>query len=79
MKDSSKYAYNIKEAAEYLATSKTVLYCLRRSGCIKGIKTGRFYIFPKKELDHFMDRYTNDIEFKKKVNEVRNESSKKRN
>ena len=49
MKDNSKLAYNITDAAEYLAVSKSFVYMLRKKEIIKAIKVGRNYIFPRKE------------------------------
>lgn len=69
MKDNSKLAYNITDAAEYLAVSKSVIYTLRKKGIIKAIKVGRNYIFPRKELDSFINRCKENEPFLYMINE----------
>lgn len=70
MKDSDKYSYNVKGAAEYLGISKTGIYALRRTGHIRCIVLGRNYVFPKKELDRFNDKCRNDISFNSEVRKI---------
>ena len=72
MKDNSRFSYDTKGAAEYLATSKTALYALRKAGFIKCIELGRNFMFPKKELDRFNDKCKNDENFNNEVKEVLN-------
>ena len=69
MKDNSKLAYNITEAAEYLAVSKSAIYILRKKGIIKAIKAGRNYIFPRKELDRFISRCKENEPYLYMINE----------
>lgn len=69
MKDNLKLAYNITDAAEYLAVSKGIVYKLRKKGYIKAIKAGRNYIFPRKELDTFINRCKEDEPFLFMINE----------
>lgn len=69
MKDNSKLAYNITDAAEYLAVSKSFVYMLRKKEIIKAIKVGRNYIFPLKELDNFIKRCKEDEQYLYMINE----------
>ena len=69
MKDNSKLAYSITDAAEYLAVSKSFVYMLRKKGIIKAIKVGRNYIFPRTELDSFIKRFKEDEPYLYMINE----------
>lgn len=52
----SKIALNTPEACEYIGINEHLLNSFRRSGIIRAIKTGRFYIYPVSELDSFINR-----------------------
>lgn len=49
-----KVAFNTKESVEILGINRNLLDSFRRKGLIKAIKVGRYYLYPKQELESFI-------------------------
>ena len=54
MEKCNKLAFNTQEACECLGINRNLLDSFRRSGLIRAIKVGRFYIYSKNEIDRFL-------------------------
>ena len=50
-----KLAFNTEEACQLLSINRSLLDSYRKGGLIKATKYGRFYVYPKKELERFVD------------------------
>lgn len=50
-----KLAFNTEEACALLSINRQLLDSYRKGGLIKATKYGRFYVYPKKELERFID------------------------
>ena len=48
--------FTIDEAAAYLKTPKSSLYRLAQNGKVPAMKSSRFWLFPKADLDAWMSR-----------------------
>lgn len=55
VKTSDKLAYNTDEACQVLSMNRHLLDSYRKGGLIKATKVGRCYIYPKKELERFIN------------------------
>lgn len=53
---SNKIAFNTKESVELLGINRNLLDSYRKNGLIRAIKVGRYYIYPKTELESFINR-----------------------
>lgn len=53
---SNKIAFNTKESVQILGINRNLLDSYRKRGLIKSVKVGRFYIYPKTELENFINR-----------------------
>ncbi len=51
-----KIAYNTKEATEILSINRNLLDIYRRRGLIRAVKVGRYFIYPRAELERFIER-----------------------
>ena len=56
MINSEKLAYNTKETIEILGINRNLLDCYRKRGLIRALKVGRYFIYPRSELENFIDR-----------------------
>lgn len=54
--NSNKIAYNTKESIEVLGINRSLLDSYRKKGLIKCVKLGRNYLYPKTELESFIQR-----------------------
>lgn len=52
----NKIAFNTLESSELLGINRTLLDSFRKKGLIKAIKVGRYYLYPKSELESFISR-----------------------
>ena len=52
---SDKLAFNTDEACEMLSINRQLLDSYRKGGLIRATKLGRLYVYPKKELERFID------------------------
>lgn len=50
-----KLAFNTEEACQLLSINRSLLDSYRQGGLIRATKMGRLYIYPKKELERFID------------------------
>ncbi len=50
-----KLAFNTEEACEMLSINRQLLDSYRKGGLIRATKMGRLYVYPKKELERFID------------------------
>ena len=51
-----KIAFNTDEACEMLSINRQLLDSFRKNGLIRATKMGRLYVYPKKELERFIDK-----------------------
>lgn len=54
---SEKLSFNTDETCELLSINRNLLDCYRRKGIIKSIKCGRNNIYPRYELENFLNKY----------------------
>lgn len=48
-------SYNTKQACQIMGINRNLLDNYRRCGLIKAIKTGKIFIYPKTEIQRFLD------------------------
>lgn len=51
-----KISFNTKESVEILGINRNLLDSFRRKGIIKAVKVGRYYLYPKQELESFINK-----------------------
>lgn len=51
-----KLAYKTEEACEILGINRNLLDSFRKNGLLQTIKVGRYYIYPKSELERFINK-----------------------
>lgn len=49
-----KLAYNTKETIQILGINRNLLDSFRKKGIIKAVKMGRLYVYPKSEIESFI-------------------------
>jgi excisionase family DNA binding protein len=54
----TELTYTTEELAEGLHTSRNLIYILQSEGALVGIRKGKTYIYPAKEVDQFLADYT---------------------
>ena len=65
------YAMTTLEVAEYLHTTRNNVDILRNEGALPGVRTGNGWIFQKKRVDEFLDKYAGaEMSNKRKIETV---------
>ena len=52
----NKISFNTKETCQILSINRNLLDSFRKKGLIKYVKMGRQYVYPKTEIENFINR-----------------------
>lgn len=58
LKKTNSLGYSTKDLAYALDTNEHKIHDLRKGGALKGIKMGKGWFYPRKEVERFLTNYT---------------------